>query len=106
MSETQDKVAQALEMLRKALEEERERLNDPAVSELVRLLRNDRLTLVEWMLNEVGRLEGVWREGKVPTSGKTCTKRHKRRAIPQELAEEFIREFGDLLAVREKTSKR
>ncbi|MFA0732613.1 MAG: hypothetical protein LKKZDAJK_000140 [Candidatus Fervidibacter sp.] len=91
MSETQDKVAQALEMLRKALEEERERLNDPAVSELVHLLRNDRLTLVEWMLNEVGRLEGVWREGKAPTSGKTCTKRHEGRRLPR--GESLPRDF-------------
>jgi hypothetical protein len=106
MPEGQDKVLEAFEALQKALEEEQERLSDPTVAELLRRLGNERLGLVEWMLSEVQKLAAIWREGKVPTSGKTCTKRHKRRAIPQELAEKFIREFGDLLAVREKTSKR
>jgi len=83
MAEAQDKVTQAFETLRKALEEERERFNDPAVSELARLLGNDRLKLVGWMLNEIERLDGIWREGKVPTSGKTCTQRHEGRRLPR-----------------------
>jgi predicted transcriptional regulator len=41
---------EAFEALQKALEEEQERLNDPAVTELFRMLGNDRLRLVEWLL--------------------------------------------------------
>ena len=70
MPEGQDKVLEAFEALQKALEEEQEILNNPAVVELFRRLRNDRLRLdrlrlVEWLLREVQKLAAVWREGKV-----------------------------------------
>jgi hypothetical protein len=56
MPEGQDKVLEAFEALQKALEEEQERLNDPAVTELFRMLGNDRLRLVEWLLSEVQKI--------------------------------------------------
>ena len=62
----QDKVAEAFEALQKALEEEQERLNDPTVTQLLRMLGNERLRLVEWMLGEVQKLATIWREGKAP----------------------------------------
>jgi hypothetical protein len=83
MPEGQDKVLEAFEALQKALEEEQERLSDPTVAELLRRLGNERLGLVEWMLSEVQKLAAIWREGKVPTSGRTCTKKHKEKRLPR-----------------------
>ena len=62
---------EAFEALQKALEEEQERLNDPAIAELLRMLGNERLRLVEWMLGEVQKLAAIWREGKAPVQVKT-----------------------------------
>jgi len=83
MPEGQDKVLEAFEALQKALEEEQERLSDPTVAELLRRLGNERLGLVEWMLSEVQKLAAIWREGKVPTSGRTCTKKHEEKRLPR-----------------------
>ncbi len=66
VAETQDRVMQALEALRKVLEEEQERLNDPAVSGLAQLIGSDRLQLVKWMLGEVKKLEETWQSGEAP----------------------------------------
>ena len=52
--------------LKKALKEEQERLNDPTVAKLFRMLGNERLRLVEWLLSEVQRLAAIWRKGKAP----------------------------------------
>jgi len=59
-------VMEAFEALQKALEEEQERLNDPAIAELLRMLGNERLRLVEWMIGEVQKLAAIWRDGKAP----------------------------------------
>jgi len=64
-------VMEAFKALQKALEEEQERLNDPAVTELLRMLGNERLRLVEWMIGEVQKLAAIWREGKAPVQVKT-----------------------------------
>jgi hypothetical protein len=91
MPEGQDKVLEAFEALQKALEEEQERLSDPTVAELLRRLGNERLGLVEWMLSEVQKLAAIWREGKVPTSGRTCTKKHEEKRLPR--GESLPRDF-------------
>ena len=66
MVEGQDRVAEAFEALQKVLIEEREQLNDPTVAELFRMLGNERLRLVEWMIGEVQKLAAIWRDGKAP----------------------------------------
>ena len=71
MVEGQDRVAEAFEALQKVLIEEREQLNDPTVAELFRMLGNERLRLVEWMIGEVQKLAAIWREGKAPVQVKT-----------------------------------
>ncbi len=79
----QDKVAEALEALQKVLEEEQERLNDPTVAELFRMLGNERLRLVEWMLDEVQKLAAIWREGKAPVQVKTREIKHAGERLPR-----------------------
>jgi hypothetical protein len=83
MPEGQDKVLEAFEALQKALEEEQERLNDPAVTELFRMLGNDRLRLVEWLLSEVQKLAAVWREGKVVVQPKPIRTRRMGERLPK-----------------------
>ena len=56
--------------LKKALKEEQERLNDPTVAKLFRIVGNERLRLVEWLLSEVQRLAAIWRKGKAPDRAK------------------------------------
>ena len=74
MPEGQDKVLEAFKALqkalKKALKEEQERLNDPTVAKLFRMLGNERLRLVEWLLSEVQRLASIWRKGKAPDRAK------------------------------------
>ena len=88
MPEGQDKVLEAFEALQKALEEEQEILNNPAVVELFRRLRNDRLRLdrlrlVEWLLREVQKLAAVWREGKVVVQSKPIRTRRMGERLPK-----------------------
>jgi len=83
MPEGQDKVAEALEALQKALEEERERLNDPTVAELFRMLGKERLRLVEWLLSEVQRLAAIWREGKAPVQVKPPKTKRMGERLPK-----------------------
>jgi hypothetical protein len=88
MPEGQDKVLEAFEALQKALEEEQEILNNPAVVELFRRLRNDRLRLdrlrlVEWLLREVQKLAAVWREGKVLVQPKPIRTRRMGERLPK-----------------------
>jgi restriction system protein len=92
MPEGQDKVLEAFEALQKALEEEQERLNDPAVTELFRMLGNDRLRLLEWLLSEVQKLAAVWREGKVVVQSKPIRTRRMGERLPkgQEPATKFL----------------
>jgi len=92
MPEGQDKVLEAFEALQKALEEEQERLNDPAVTELFRMLGNDRLRLVEWLLSEVQKLAAVWREGKVVVQSKPIRTRRmgEKASERQEPATKFL----------------
>ena len=88
MPEGQDKVLEAFEALQKALEEEQEILNNPAVVELFRRFRNDRLRLdrlrlVEWLLSEVQKLAAVWREGKVVVQSKPIGTRRMGKRLPK-----------------------
>ena len=76
-------VMEAFEALQKALEEEQERLNDPAVAQLFRKLGNDRLRLVEWILDEVQRLAAIWREGKAPDQTNTRKRKHAGERLPK-----------------------
>jgi hypothetical protein len=78
--------------LKKALKEEQERLNDPTVAKLFRMLGNERLRLVEWLLSEVQRLAAIWRKGKAPDRakprkgkrrGKGRRRRTRKRGGPQ-----------------------
>ena len=79
----QDKVAEAFEALQKALEEEWERLNDPAIAELLRMLGNERLRLVEWMIGEVQKLAAIWRDGKAPDQTNTRKRKHAGERLPK-----------------------
>ena len=79
----QDKVAEAFEALQRALEEEQERLNDPTVTQLLRMLGNERLRLVEWMISEVQRLAAIWREGKAPTREEVPSINRVRKRLPK-----------------------
>ena len=98
MPEGQDKVLEAFEALQKALEEEQEILNNPAVVELFRRLRNDRLRLdrlrlVEWLLSEVQKLAAVWREGEVLVQPKPIRTRRMGERLPKgkSLSQSFYR---------------
>jgi len=91
--EGQDRVAEAFEALQKVLIEEREQLNDPTVAELFRMLGNERLRLVEWMIGEVQKLAAIWRDGKEPDQTNTRKIKHagERRPKGKSLPQSFYR---------------
>ena len=86
-------VMEAFKALQKALEEEQERLNDPAVAQLFRILGNERLRLVEWMIGEVQKLAEIWREGKEPVQKERL---RKGLQIPKGQRKKAQRVFGGM----------